>query len=199
MNIFLKNNSLIFQVMRLFLQTYNEDSINAIIEPLNLAQQGIKNRNSIRTHLIMLEHLLIFKDLGINLKSKDYLKLEKLSDKSEKFLEMMSASSLDLRTAAKSFARLAFDFKITCFDVWAQIFLNYPISDELFQLARKLNVQPWFVENLRTSGKLRRNFVQLWNPLLAFVAKEPEWTVRGVYEFFIPFLLDIKQLVQVIA
>ena len=114
-----------------------------------------------------------------------------------KILCIFDYFSNTVKAAAPSFARLAFDFEISDFEVWTKIFLCYPISDELFHLARKLNVQPWFVEGLKKSGKLRKSFVELWNPLLAFAAKEPEWAVRGAYEFFKPFLLDIKQLVQV--
>ena len=88
---------MISQVMRLFLQTYNEEAIQSIIEPLKLQEQGIRNRDSIRSHLIMLEHQVIFKELGLNIKQREYTAFKKLPDKKEKFLEMIDAASLDVQ------------------------------------------------------------------------------------------------------
>jgi len=93
--------------------------------------------------------------------------------------------------------RLAIDLELASPDLWREIFIHYPLGDDLLNIARHLNLKKWFNTKVKKDPTLRGIFVQIWSASLTrAVENGPGVVVEAVYEFRMPFLLDISGLVE---
>lgn len=152
----------------------------------------MQNRQCIVNVLRKLEHTTALKSIGIDRKA--YGKLTTATDKAAVLLTLIQNVESSARTS-KVLSRLAIDFHLVDSQLWSEIFMHYPLGEELFNVARHLNCQPWFHEQFRKEDGLRRIVCKIWNAsLFRVIEHDPGQAVLAVYEFAFPILLKLPDV-----